>query len=85
MVSRSVTVTWLPPENVGSITDYEVKYFPVMGPCDITIVRVAGSALSTVAGGLSAFTEYGVAVRACSQVACGPFSSVIIQPTLEEG
>ena len=57
----------------------------VMAPDDTFTVRVLGGALSVVAAVLSASTEYNVAVRACSQVGCGPFSPTIQQVTLEEG
>ena len=83
--SRSLSITWTAPENVDSIIDYEVTYSSLMTPNDSTVIRVIGGALSAVAGGLNAFTEYSVAVRGCSQVSCGPFSSTIIQSTFEEG
>ena len=50
-----------------------------------SVMSVIGVALSAVVGGLSAFTEYGVAVRACSQAGCGPSSPTIQQLTFEEG
>ena len=84
---RSVTVTWSPPLNVQSLTvEYEVRISQVTADPNVnTTVRVADGALSVIAGPLSAFTEYNVSVRACSQVGCGPFSPTIQQVTLEEG
>ena len=83
--SGSLSITWTAPENVDSIIDYEVTYSSLMTPNDSTVIRVIGGALSAVAGELSAFTEYSVTVRGCSQVGCGPFSATIIQSTFEEG
>lgn len=83
-----ITIEWTPPENVAlnPIVHYEITLTRVMAPNDsAVVVMTTGGALSAVAGGLSAFTEYSVAVRGCSPAGCGPFSPTIIQPTLEQG
>ena len=84
---QSVTITWSLPLNVQSLSvDYEVRFSQVTTDPNVsTTVRVADGALSVIVGPLNAFTEYNVAVRACSQVGCGPFSPTIQQVTLEEG
>ena len=82
---QSLIISWSLPKNVDFLVDYVIVYSPLKTPDISTRVRITGGALSAVIGGLSAFTEYTVAIQACSQAGCGPFSPTITQLTFEEG
>ena len=83
---RSFTVSWIPPDvfNAPTVT-YRIMYTP-LGAENATFLMSEFIVNTTlVLDELLPFTDYSVAVQACSSVGCGPFSMETTNRTLEEG
>ncbi len=72
--SRELTVAWVPPATPnGVIVAYNVLVDGVV------LSSVSGSVNSTRVSGLQPFSEYSLALQACTGVGCGNSSSTITQ------
>lgn len=81
---RSLTVSWMPPDFFNAPTvNYTVQYSMTGSSTELSSVVAVDTMV--VIGGLAAFTEYSVAVQACSSAGCGPFTAPETERTQEEG
>jgi len=79
---RSLLIEWQVPEITnGPITSYTVNYTPVNSG---TRSENFTNATSLVIATLQPFTNYSVAVQACTDAGCGPFSDEIFVLTQQE-
>ncbi len=72
----------------GIIVGFETRFTPLNtfeGVLVQGIVNVPASRRSTILRGLEEYVEYNITVRARTSVGPGPYSSVIIERTLEDG
>jgi len=80
---RSLLIEWQVPEITnGPITSYTVNYTPVnSGRRSENFTNATSLVIAT----LQPFTNYSVAVQACTDAGCGPFSDEIFVLTQQEG
>ena len=90
ITSNSITVMWyeVPPiEQNGVIIAYEITYTPLenfTGVIGINSTNVFGSDLSVSLVGLQEYVNYSIQVRAYTSEGPGPYSTPVIQLTLED-
>ena len=88
--STSIAVMWneVPPINQnGVIMAYEITYTPLenfTGVIGINSTNVSGSDLSVSLVGLQEYVNYSIQVRAYTSEGPGPYSTPVIQLTLED-
>ena len=84
IAERALSVTWSVPQaiNAPRIDLYNISFTEA----DSVVVEYADStALLSNLTGLQPFTEYSVAVQACTSAGCGGFSTAVNATTLQEG
>ena len=88
--STSIHVSWneVPPiDQNGVIMAYEITYTPLenfTGVIGINSTNVSGSNLSVSLVGLQEYVNYSIQVRAYTSEGLGPYSTPVIQLTLED-
>ena len=88
--STSIDVMWyeVPPiDQNGVIMAYEITYTPLenfTGVIGINSTNVSGSDLSVSLVGLQEYVNYSIQVRAYTSEGPGPYSTPVIQLTLED-
>ena len=89
--STEILVSWTPPPEIdqnGVITHYEVHYEPFTtfnGTFTSNSASTNGSGLQIVLVSLQENVKYSVTVRAYTSVGPGPFSSAVLNATIEDG
>ena len=80
--NNSLTVVWLPPDvlNAPSV-NYSLLY-SIVNSSSVPRAAVASDTMVLI-DGLEAFTEYSVAIQACSVAGCGPFTLEVTERTQE--
>ena len=87
--STSIAVMWnevSPIDQNGVIIAYEITYTPLenfTGDIGINSTNVSGSDLSESLVGLQEYVNYSIQVRAYTSEGPGPYSTPVIQLTLE--
>ena len=90
ITSTSIAVMWnevSPIDQNGVIMAYEITYTPLenfTGVIGINSTNVSGSDLSVSLVGLQEYVNYSVQVRAYTSEGPGPYSTPVIQLTLED-
>ena len=88
--STSIRVSWneVPPiDQNGVIMAYEITYTPLenfTGVIGLNSTNVSGSDLSVSLVGLQEYVNYSILVRAYTSEGPGPYSTPVIQLTLED-